>query len=114
MTFYVQVERLSAASYDEVTLLASSGSRTVLWEGWVRIWEIQGDTTINIGEADLDIQSTQISFPFNTPLWKRNDEVLVLETKHDDALVGKRYQIQSSAKAGELRPSRRYAVTAVN
>lgn len=113
MLYTVRVERVTPPSFDEVSLHATAGSRTTVYEGVGRVWEITGSTTINIGEADLDIQSTQLSLPWNAPLLKKNDEVLVTVAPTDAAMVGKRYQIQSSAKAGDLRATRRYAISAV-
>ncbi len=114
MTFTVQVERVTRATYDEDTLVGSPGTRTELYTGPARIWEVQGGNTVVIGEADVDIPSTQISFPHDTELFRKDDEVIVIASTHDPAMVGKRYQLQSSAKAGELRPTRRYTATAVN
>lgn len=115
MSYVVRAERvLTKPSYDEEDLVATPGTREELYTGIARIWEISGASTINVGESDVDISSTQLSLPWSTQLLRKNDEVEVLSSMSDSAMVGKRFQIQSSAKAGELRATRRYNVTAVN
>ena len=114
MDFTVVVERVTPASYDETTLIATAGERSVLYSGKARIWEASGASQLVIADGEYDIQSTQISFPAGAPLFRKNDEIGVTAAPGDQALVGKRFQIQSSAKAGALRPTRRYAVTVVN
>lgn len=114
MTYSVVAERVTRPSYEVDSLDGTPGARTELFESAARIWEITGGTSINIGEADLDIQSVQVSLPWDTELLKKNDEIRVVEAPLDSAMVGKRYQVQSSAKAGDLRATRRYSVMVVN
>ena len=61
------------------------------------------------------VEPVMISLPWDIdPLPLRNDEVIITNTPVEDtALEGKRYQIQDYATAGELRPTRRYTVTAM-
>ena len=39
--------------------------------------------------------------------------MVILTAPHDSQVVGKRYEIQTVAKAGELRATRRFEVTGV-
>lgn len=114
MSYVVVAERVTRPDYDTDSLAGIPGTRETLFESSARIWEITGGTSINIGESDLDIQSVQISMPWDTELLKKNDEIRVVEAPLDSVMVGKRYQVQSSAKAGDLRATRRYSVMAVN
>jgi len=115
MSYTVRVERLDGRPYyDEATLEGIMPERTQIYQGIARIWEVTGTSSISIGESDVDIQSTQISLPWNTPLLQKNDEIQVLSATTDSVMVGKRFQVQSSAKAGELRATRRYNVIGVS
>lgn len=114
MAYTCRIERVSKGGHDRDTLVYTTGSRTVVYEGKCRIWEEKGASAINLGDSDLDISSTMISTPYDAPVAKKNDEVVILNGPSQDTSVqGRRYQIQSSAKAGELRATRTYSVTAV-
>lgn len=115
MTYECKVERLAAPSYDETTLIASPGTRTTIIEFSVcRVWEVQGASVVNLGETELMVENVQISLPYDTPVLKKHDEIVITNTPtQDDTLLGKRFSVISSARAGELRPTRRYAVKAV-
>lgn len=111
MQYTCRIERVQKATYDENTLVAAPGGRTTIYEGVCRVWEVSGGAPIVIAESDIVLQDTQLSIPWNvSPLPKRNDEVLILTAPTDTALVGKRFQIKTSAKAGELRATRRFSV----
>jgi hypothetical protein len=110
----VRVERVSAPTYDETTLHSVSGSREVIYEGQARIWEVTGASTVIVSENDVQMENTQLSLPWDIdPVPKRNDEVIVTGSaeEEDASILGKRFQIQTAAKAGELRPTRRYTIT---
>jgi hypothetical protein len=56
--------------------------------------------------------TTNLSIPWDVPeIIKRYDEVTILTAPQDSQMVGKRYEIQTVAKAGELRATRRFEVT---
>lgn len=116
MGYECKVERVTQGSHDETTLIYSPGSRTTLYEGVCRVWELSGASVVGLGDtdADLDIASTQISLPWDSPLLKKDDEIVIISAVTDDTMVGKRFQVQSGAKAGELRATRRYAVMAIS
>jgi hypothetical protein len=44
-------------------------------------------------------------------VFKRYDEVIITLAPTDPQMVGKRYQIQNVAKAGEMRATRRFEIT---
>lgn len=102
-------------SYDEDTLVYTpAGLAEVVYEGVCRIWEVAGAASITVGDTDVYQQSTQLSIPWNTPeVIVRYDEVEILTAPQDSQMVGKRYEIQTVAKAGELRATRRFEVTGV-
>lgn len=113
MGYECVAERISQGSHDEDTLVYSPGSRQVLYEGVCRVWEVSGASVVGLGDTDaeLDISTTQISLPWDSPLLKKNDEIEITSADTDTQMVGRRFQVQSSAKAGELRATRRYSVT---
>jgi Family of unknown function (DUF6093) len=116
MNYECRVERVAYSSYDETTLHSVSATREIIYEGPCRLWEVPGAATVLVGESDLQVESTQLSLPWDiNPVPKRNDEVIITGSaeEEDSTILGKRFQIQTSAKAGELRPSRRYTVSAV-
>jgi len=114
MEYRCRIERVSRPDYDPDDLLSvPNTTREVIYDGVCRIWEVSGASAVTIGDADIDIQETQLSTPWNAPLAKKDDEVYIyFAPTQDKQMEGRRFQIQSSAKAGELRATRRYAVRA--
>ena len=115
MGYECKAERVTQGGHDETTLIYSPGSRTELYEGVCRVWELGGASVVGLGDtdADIDISTTQISLPWDSPLLKKDDEIVITGAVTDDMMIGKRFQVQSAAKAGELRATRRYSVVAV-
>ena len=115
MRYTCRIERVIPPTYDPGTLIASPGDRTTVYEGVCRIWEVSGGSPVMLGDTDLIVQSTNLSIPWDVSvLPRRNDEVLILTAPGEDPVtIGKRFQIQTSAKAGELRATRRFEVTAM-
>lgn len=113
MSYECRVERVGEGGLND-DLIYSSGARNTLYEGKFRLWEITGATGLNVGGEDLMLESTQASFPFDSPLFRKDDEIVITAAPVQDVLLlGNRYQIQTKAKAGELRATRRYTVTSV-
>lgn len=113
MAYECRVERVSAGGLND-DLIYESGSRSTLYVGKFRLWEITGATGLNVGGEDLMLESTQASFPYDSPLFRKDDEIVITAAPVQDLLLlGSRYQIQTKAKAGELRATRRYTVTSV-
>lgn len=114
MAYTCKIERVVPPTYDNTTLIASPGSRTLIYEGICRLWEVSGGSAVVLGDADLIVQTTNLSIPWNVPvLPRRNDEVLITDAEDDPFVIGKRYQIQTAAKAGEMRATRRFEVMAM-
>ena len=107
-----RIERVTAPVYNETTLIASPGSRTTIYEGKCRVWELSSSSVVMVGENETTIQSTNLSIPWDVnPVPDKDDEALIVACPSDSSLVNKRFQIQSSAKSGALRPTRRFSVT---
>jgi hypothetical protein len=111
MRYECRIERVKKPSFNQATGTAIPGSKTVIYEGKCRLWEVSGGGPIMIGEDDVVMQNTQLSIPWDTsPVPERDDEVEITAAPTDGYAVGKRYVIDSSAKAGELRATRRFTV----
>ena len=112
MEYTCVIERVQRPSYDEDTLHATPGSRETIYQGVCRVWEVSGPSAVVLGETDIQMMSTQLSIPWDTPeVVRKDDEVKILSAPQDPQMVGRRFQIQSVAKAGELRATRRFSVT---
>lgn len=106
-----RIERVNPPSFDQSTGRATSGSREVIYEGVCRLWEVSGGGMTVVNEDEIVMQNTQLSIPWDaSPVPRKEDEVVITSSNTDSAVVGKRFVIDSSAKAGELRATRRFAV----
>lgn len=109
-----RVERVQGPSFDEFSGVATPGGRTVLYTGICRIWEVSGGSAVEINGDDVVIQSTQLSIPWDvTADIRRNDEIVITSSSTDTMLVGARFRVMSVARAGELRPTRRFEIQRV-
>jgi len=111
-----QIERIASPDWDGVTNLVTSGQRSIIYTGPCRVWEVSGGSPFTPADAEgIVLQTTNLSIPWDTdPVPNEDDEVLILSSLVDDQLVGKRFRILSSAKAGDLRATRRFVVQGVN
>ena len=116
MAYTCRAERVLKGSTDDDTLIYTPGTRTVLFEDEpCRIWEISGAAAVTLGETEIMTQNLQISLPWDSPILKKYDEIVITDSPDQDtSLLGKRFEIQSAARAGELRATRRYQVQAVD
>lgn len=106
-----RIERVNPPTFDQNSGTAVPGSRVTIYQGKCRIWEVAGGAPVVVGEDDVVMQSTQLSIPYAVSvLPKKDDEVQILSHPTDPHMVGKRFVIDSSAKAGEMRATRRFAV----
>lgn len=111
MSYTCRIERVNQPTFNQTLGTAIPGGRTIIYEGPCRLWEVTGGSSVTIAEDDVVMNSTQLSIPWDSfPVPKRNDEVQVLSSRTDQYLVGRRFVIDSSAKAGELRATRRFTV----
>src|ERR1044071_9673122 len=83
MEYYCRIERVAKGDYDD-DLVYKSGSRQTIYTGYCRIWELSGAQAVQLGDADLDLQQTQLSTPWNAPLARKDDEVYILQAPTQD------------------------------
>ena len=103
-------------AYDEDSLIytVGSGLKEVIYSGVCRIWELSSASSIVVGDTDVYQQATNLSIPWDEPaIIRRYDEVLITSAPQDSQMVGERFEIQTIAKAGELRATRRFEITGV-
>lgn len=112
MEYTCRIERRSGkAGYDDDTLAHIQAPREVLYEGRCRVWEVTAGGAVVVGDTDVYTQATNLSIPWDTPVViKRYDEVQILTAPQDSQMVGERFEIATTAKAGELRATRRFEV----
>jgi hypothetical protein len=115
MQYTCRAERPSRPSYDDGDLLGTPGAKTVIWDAQpCRIWEIQGAQMVDLNGAVSMVENLQLSTPWNAPVLKRGDEIVITVASDEDTFMqGKRFQVNSGARAGALRATRRYNVKAV-
>ncbi len=116
MEYTCQIHRKELPEgYDEDTLIYTpEGLATLIYEGPCRIWEVANASSFIVADADIYQMSTNLSIPWDTPaIILYHDEVTILTAPQDSQMVGKRYEIQTIAKAGELRATRRFEVTGI-
>jgi len=114
MEYTCRITRASKPEgYDEDTLVYTpEGIAEEVYQGVCRIWELSSAQAVVVGDTDIYQQTTNLSIPWDSPeVIRRYDEVVILTAPQDSQVVGKRYEIQSVAKAGELRATRRFEVT---
>lgn len=101
--------------YDEDTLVFTpAADPEVIYTGKCRIWEVANASSVVVGDTDVYQMTTNLSIPWDTPaVVSRYDEVTITGAPQDSQMVGKRYEIATVAKAGELRATRRFEVTGV-
>jgi len=102
-------------AYDEDTLIYTVGGvKELIYDGICRIWELSSASSIVVGDTDVYQQATNLSIPWDEPaIIRRYDEVVITSAPQDSQMVGERFEIQTVAKAGELRATRRFEVTGV-
>lgn len=114
MVYTCKIERVNLPGFDQSSGRATPGSRELIYEGQCRVWEVSGSGVTVVNEDEIVTQSTQLSLPYEVdPIPKRKDEVLITDSGSDPSMVGRRFVITSHAMAGDLRPTRRFTVTAV-
>lgn len=111
MTATCRIERVEGPTVDPATLRATSGARTTIYEGRCRVWEVTGGGTFMVGEEEYGLQNTNLSIPWDAdPVPRKDDEGVILTSPYDPDMVGRRFQINDTAKAGDLRATRRFQV----
>lgn len=114
MTSNCRIERSTAPAFDINTGFANAGTKTLIYTGICRVWEVTGSGTVVVSEESVYEQTTQISIPWDvSPIPIRGDYITITGSSSDTNLVNRVFEIQDQAKSGELRASRRFSVKLV-
>jgi hypothetical protein len=114
MQYTCRIERIQPPTYNTTSLLGTPGSRTTIYEGVCRVWETSGGSPVQVTETEVIVQNTNLSIPWDVNVVpQKHDEVLITASPTDTLMVGKRFQIESSAKFGEMRATRRFNVVSL-
>lgn len=109
-----QIERVDKPVWDPGTNLVTAGDRSIIYTGVCRIWEVSGGSPLEVASDIVIVQSTNLSIPWDVdPVPRIDDELQILSSIVDEALVGKRYRIVSSSLAGDLRATRRFNIQGI-
>lgn len=114
MTSTCTISRPKDPTFDINTGTASGGTRTTIYTGVCRVWEVTGPGVVTVGEDDIIQQTTNISIPWDTdPVPIRGDYIKIETSATDDNMVDRLFEIIDMAKSGELRATRRFSVQMV-
>lgn len=108
----VRVLHLVPAVYDEVTLKATSGTAQVLYAGQARVYTEQGSAAIFTGEQVIQTSSTVVSLPWDAPVPKIDDVVVVDDYGPDTELEEDTWLITDVGGGGLMRATRQLSVKA--
>ena len=105
MTSTVKIWRMSKPVPDPDTLLVSTTSRALVYQGPARVHRVQGTGVMMLGEMDLDTRSVQVAIPWDAPL-PRQDDVVVIDATSDSTLAAKAFQVRDVDSGGLLHDQR--------
>lgn len=109
----VTVRRHALPVFDINTGQSNSGANTLVYHGKARFWEVTGGGTVIVGEDEISQENTQMSIPWNASGVPIKGDLVKVDADPDANMVGRVFAIQSMAKSGLLRPTRRYSVQMV-
>lgn len=95
-------------SLDRTTGLATTNTGSLIYTGKARIWSLDKNGPVSIGDSDLVLQTTQISIPWQTSTIPDNDDVVtVTACPGDPDVVGRSFRIIGTDGAALSRATRR-------
>lgn len=101
MTSTVTIVRMNAPALDEATLYVSSSNKQTVYQGKARVHRVTGAGVTVIGEMDLDTRSVTVGIPWDAPMPRQDDVVLISETT-DARLSGQAFQVRDVSTGGLL------------
>jgi hypothetical protein len=114
MTYECVIQRVNSGAFDEDSSVYTAGTSAELYAGPCRIWEVSGSSAFDVANEQIVLQQTKLSIPWDEGLGiRRDDEVKIVASAYDPALVGKRFRIMDVDKGGDLRATRRFTVQGV-
>lgn len=92
MSDEIAIYRGSTSSSDESTLIESSVTGSLVWQGPCRISPSRGPREVSAGDDVIVMRDAEFLIPFDAPMPHRDDEVAVLSS-YLPTLVGEWYRI---------------------
>jgi hypothetical protein len=89
----VSVYRPVAVVFDEDTGMVEAPDSEPVYKGKARIWQQDTGGTVILGEAGISLSSVNISIPFDSPLPKIDDIVIVNRCSSNKAVEGVGYVV---------------------
>lgn len=87
------------------SLIVTAAAKEVVYEGKAHVHKSRGSGVTVIGEVDIDTRSTVVDIPWDAPV-PRQDDVVVVDTSSDTEMVSKALQVRD-VDAGGLIHDRR-------
>jgi len=102
----IRVVRTSGPVLDSSTLKVTLTSTATVYEGKARIWAINSAGVTIVGENVYNNSSTYVAIPFNAPIPRQDDVVLVLADQGDTSVVNQAFHILDVNGGGLLQSHR--------
>ena len=110
MTSTVRILRRGKPTTDPTTLVASSTAKSEIYAGKARVRKATGSGVTVIGEMDLDTRTISVGIPWDAPV-PRQDDIVVVDTTTDADLVSRVLQIREVDGGGLLQDQRNLTCT---
>lgn len=112
MTGTVKVLSLIAPTYDDNTLIMTTGVATQIYQGVARIRTELAGGAIVAGDSVIQTSATTVSLPYDAAVPKIDDIVVVLSFGADTELEDDVFQIKDVGGGGLIRATRQLQVVA--
>ncbi len=107
----VRIWTPAPASFDAASGQYTSNEGAEKYRGAARIWSVQANGVLSVGEGDLAMQATYCSIPWNhTPIPDVDDWVEMLSSDDTD-LPGRTWRVIGVDGGGLMRATRRLQIT---
>lgn len=107
MTVTIRVLRMRAAPVlNQTTLVVTSAAPTTVYAGKANVHTASGAGATTVGEIAVDTRSTAISIPYNAPVPRQDDLVIVDAGSSDTDLNTRAFQVRDVDGGGLLQAVR--------
>ena len=110
----VRIYRNAPSALNPDTGIIESGQGYVVYEGAARIYSIEGQSPITLGDGDIQFSNTNCSIPITAESPRIDDTVEVLTHKTDSSFVGKSFRVTSASGGGYLFAYKRLGLMGIS
>lgn len=100
--------------FDPTTMLVTSAPPTTVYTGIARVHTARGAGVTVIGDVAVDTRTIAISIPFNAPVPRQDDLVIVNSDESDSDMQARAFQVRDVDGGGLLRAIRTMSCTGYN